>query len=342
MTMLLEEPREETPPPPVEEIRACATCGAEMASDQDWCLSCGTAAPGRLGTRPGTRAAGMIVSLVLLLCGGAVAASYAALSDDASRQAAKPAGPSGAPVAQVPSTSTPAAPGATVPTIPTTPTAPTLTSPPITATPTIPKSSTSAPPITLPNSTSTPTISTPSSTTPSTTKTTKTKPTPSTSTKDDEPAAIDLPADSVKLYDPYARVTQQTDPADAYDSSTSSAYSVTAKEGERMGLGVVVDLEDPKAVEVLELATDTPGFRAEIYATDADELPPDILDTRWAHIRDRSRVDETSIAGNKAGDGKERIVLGGGSAKYRYYVLWLTTPPDAGPTVRLKDLELLG
>ena len=33
--------------------RACATCGAPLADGQDWCLECGTAAPGRLGGAPG-------------------------------------------------------------------------------------------------------------------------------------------------------------------------------------------------------------------------------------------------------------------------------------------------
>jgi hypothetical protein len=43
-----------------------------MAQEQDWCLSCGTAAPGRLGERPGWRAAltvlGATLALVAVYC----------------------------------------------------------------------------------------------------------------------------------------------------------------------------------------------------------------------------------------------------------------------------------
>lgn len=362
MTMLVHERQPEAAPPEPETpapeasapARTCSTCGTEMAVDQDWCLSCGTAAPGRLGNRPGMRAASTIVMVVALLTGGAVAASYAALSDDANRQVAQPAGPSGSPVAQVPPTTDPASGTPVTPvtpegttSVPTTPTVPSVTAP------SIPNTGATAPPIKLPTTqsqtpfkiTGGPTTTT--NTQPSTTTNQPTTSTPSSTTKQPttstkaEPTAIDFPADSVALYDPYSRLADQTDPADAYDSSAKTSYSVTAKDGAKMGLGVVVDLERAKAVKELELTTDTPGFRVEIYATDSDELPPDILDTRWAHIKDRSRVDETKTAGNKAGDRKERVVLGAGTVKYRYYVLWLTTPPKAGPTVRLQDLKLL-
>jgi len=44
---------------------ACETCGAGMAPGQDWCLECGTAAPGRLGaSRSGWRSAFTVVALV--------------------------------------------------------------------------------------------------------------------------------------------------------------------------------------------------------------------------------------------------------------------------------------
>jgi len=69
----------------------------------------------------------------------------------------------------------------------------------------------------------------------------------------------------------------------------------------------------------------------EVYATDSDELPPDVLDTRWAHIKNRSDVGSN-----------ERIVLGGGSTKYRHVLLWLTNPGDSGSKVRIAEAKLLG
>ncbi|HWH66167.1 MAG TPA: hypothetical protein VNS99_08705, partial [Gaiellales bacterium] len=47
----------EQPASPPEATEACRTCGAPMEPGQDWCLNCGTAATGRLGERPGWRAA---------------------------------------------------------------------------------------------------------------------------------------------------------------------------------------------------------------------------------------------------------------------------------------------
>ena len=73
----------------------------------------------------------------------------------------------------------------------------------------------------------------------------------------------------------------------------------------------------------------------EIYATDETELPPDILDTRWSHIKDVSNV------GAKH-DGKQTIVLGAGSTKYRNVLLWFTQPPTDGPRLRIAELKLLG
>jgi len=64
---------DETTPTP---DRPCRSCGTALVPAQDWCLECGTAAPGRLTgpSRAGFRAAATIVSTVLVLVGGAVAA----------------------------------------------------------------------------------------------------------------------------------------------------------------------------------------------------------------------------------------------------------------------------
>src|SRR4051794_5181823 len=73
--------------------RACGSCGAAMIDGQDWCLECGPAAPGRLGRRPGMRAALTVAALTVVLVCGAVTAGYAALSGDAGRDAVAAAGP---------------------------------------------------------------------------------------------------------------------------------------------------------------------------------------------------------------------------------------------------------
>src|SRR4051794_14148695 len=89
MTLLLRdpdakaaEPDAETPPEATPEVRACPRCSAPLEPEQDWCLQCGEAQPGRLSSLPGKRAAATVLALTTLMVGGAVAASYAALNED--------------------------------------------------------------------------------------------------------------------------------------------------------------------------------------------------------------------------------------------------------------------
>jgi hypothetical protein len=97
----------------------------------------------------------------------------------------------------------------------------------------------------------------------------------------------------------------------------------------------VVDLGKLQGVRQINLQTPTPGFRVEVYATDETTPPPDILDTRWSHIKDVSDVGAKD-------DGKQKIVLGAGTSKYRNVLLWFTQPPTDGPRLRIAELELLG
>ena len=304
-----EPPRAETP------VRACASCGAAMAAGQDWCLECGAAAPGRLGRRPGMRAAATVVALTLALVAGAVTAGYAAINGDAGRDVAKPPAASGAPIAQAPP-STPVAP-------------PPTTAAPATPLPTVKPPQSSTPPVSHP---STPAPSAPAAPAPATsTPSTPANTTPST------PAAptiepIDLGADAASLYDPYTRSTANGDPADAYDGDATTAWKVTATgDGQDMQVGLVVDLSKKRSIKQLDLQTSTPGFRVETYAADTAELPPDILDTRWAHLHNQSGVPK-----------KTQIALASDNHKYRYVLLWFTTPPKKAPTVKINELKILG
>jgi hypothetical protein len=304
--------------------RTCEQCGAGLAAGQDWCLECGTAAPGRLGRRPGMRAATTVVGLTLALVAGAVTAGYAAISGDAGRDVAKPPAASGAPIAQAPP-STPVAPPATAAAAaPATPLP--KVAPPKTATPApaVSHPATPAPP------TSTPATPAPSTSAPSTPATT----TPSKPSKPAAPAIepIDLGADAASLYDPYTRSTANSDPADAYDGDSTTAWKVTAVgDGQDMQVGLVVDLSKKRSIKQLKLQTSTPGFRIETYAADTAQLPPDILDTRWAHLHNQSAVPKQA-----------QVALASDSHKYRYVLLWFTTPPKKGPTVKINDIKILG
>ncbi|PTL58695.1 hypothetical protein [Paraconexibacter algicola] len=338
--------------------RVCDTCGSTMAAEQDWCLECGTAAPGRLGTRPGLRAMLSVAGATLLLAGGAITASYAALSEDAKIDAGGPAPAAAGPIAQavpdLPPASVPPAPtgAAGAPAAPTGAAAlPTVTLPEATkpapstpVTPVVP--STPITPVTPSGGGSTDTDTGSSGGSGSTgggsdsgTDTT----TEEDDTKETTPSltAIELGADTVSIYDPYGRVTAKGDPVDAYDNDRDTAFRVsTADPAKPMGVGLVIDLEKATKVRAIELLTDTPGYRVELYGTKSSEIPKDVIDTRWEHYADRSKVDESTKDGNVADDAKERISLRG-VRDARYVLVWITTPPTKSPTVRIQELSLL-
>ena len=315
-----------------------------MERHQDWCLECGTAAPGRLGgVRPGWRAVTTTLALTLVLVGGAGAASYAALSSDANREAIAAAPLDGAPVAQAPP-AVPAPPAPVVP-APVAPVAPApAPAPPAPAPPVAPPVSPVAPAgpkltaqVTPPKSPS-PSPSTsqravPRSDVPaagSRGKGTNAEGESSAPAKKLEPIA--LGAGALSVYDPYKRLVSSGNPAKAHDGDARTTFTLNAPDdGRELQVGVVIDLKAAKQVRGVELTTTTRGGRVEVYATDGSALPPDVLDTRWDHPGSRSDV-----------DGVERIVFPKGGDAYRYVTLWFTTPPEGTTRVGLAEVTLLG
>jgi hypothetical protein len=312
-----EEPRFERPQE--APVRPCANCGAGLAAGQDWCLECGTAAPGRLGRRPGMRAAATVVALTVALVAGAVTAGYAAINGDAGREVAKPPVASGAPIAQAPPATptappaTPAAPAAPLPRV-----APPKTAAPAPAPahPVAPAPAAHTPPAPAAPTHTTPTTSTPAHTPPAVTG----------------PQPIDLGADAAQLYDPYKRAASSSDPADSYDDDPTTAWKVsTPADGKEMQLGLIVDLGKKRSIKQLDLQTSTPGFDVELYAADTAQAPPDILDTRWAHLHNGDGVAK-----------KDSVRLASDSHKYRWVLMWFTAPPQKAPTVKISEFKILG
>lgn len=167
-----------------------------------------------------------------------------------------------------------------------------------------------------------------------------------------ELSLIKIPAGAGALYDPSARGTSladdPSDPAAVYDADDESSWAVTSSGEGDLLVGYVVDLGRDRSLQQLELLTDTPGFRAEIFGAAVDELPTQVTDPSWTALKSRDNVDGTSKEEGKAGDGTERITIGDGSEKYRYVLIWFTKPaPVVAPdppsrTVRLFDLKLYG
>ncbi|MEP6953980.1 MAG: hypothetical protein ABI950_07980 [Solirubrobacteraceae bacterium] len=304
-----------------------------MAPEQDWCLNCGAAAPGRLSEKPGWRAFSTIAVLTALLVLGAAAASFAALSSDKRKpavatapaqvaQAAPPAAvaPPATPVTPPASTKKAALPkvkapaGASAGTSPVTPVKPTSALPKTPA----PVPSSSAPRSTT-SSPTTPTSTTPRTTTP--------KPT--------APVAIKLDPSAGSTYDPSGRAAATGDAGKALDGDASTSWYLDPSTTEGpIGAGYTINLGEQRAVKRIQLTTTTPGFRVEVYATDEATPPPEITDTRWSHITNASNVG--------SGSGTQTIVVGGGTSKYQTVLLWVTQRPTDGARVRFSELKVLG
>jgi hypothetical protein len=122
-------------------------------------------------------------------------------------------------------------------------------------------------------------------------------------------------------------------PGKALDEDGSTSWYVDPAPGDTVAMGFALDLGEARGIKSVDITTPTPGFRVEVYATDEATPPPTILDTRWAHITDKSDVGE---------GGKAHIVLGAGTSKYRTLLLWITQPPADGARVRIAELKVFG
>lgn len=88
-------------PPPATE-RACPRCGASLAPDQEWCLSCGTAVGTRIAPTPRWRVPVLLIGGLLALIAAALVLALVELSGDPQPVAKAPgataaATPAGAP-----------------------------------------------------------------------------------------------------------------------------------------------------------------------------------------------------------------------------------------------------
>ena len=104
-----------TPPPATE--RACPRCGASLAADQEWCLSCGTAVGTRIAPTPRWRVPIALVGTLVALIAAALILALVELSGDpqpianapSTTPTATPAGDGGSAAPVVGETPTPAA-----------------------------------------------------------------------------------------------------------------------------------------------------------------------------------------------------------------------------------------
>ncbi|MGI8731319.1 MAG: hypothetical protein ACR2LK_15295 [Solirubrobacteraceae bacterium] len=333
----------------------CHACASAMKPGQDWCLECGTAAPGRLGARSGLRAAFAVVTVTLLLVGGAVTASYAALSNDAQRTASAPAAGSGEPIAV-----TPAA-GADAPPVTPGETGPGVTAPangdrakPQDGTPIIPieppepakNTPLKIPPPSgggIPAAPKAPAAGKSKAPSGGKSKTPSGGDAPAggEAASAPKPEIVKFKKGAAGTYDPYERAGAEFGPAkNAIDNKKQTVWDVTVPaDGKPIGAGLLLDLGKRYDLRALTIDTPTEGFNIEIYgAVSAKQTPVDILDKRWEHITDIKAGDD----GRGVTDGKI-IPLLKSKAKQRLLLIYITKPSEPkDPRVAIGNVTVAG
>ncbi len=315
-----------------------------MAPGQEWCLQCGSGAPGSLdASGPSWRSAAAILTATAVLVLGAAAAAYAALNKEGSRRAT----PTVLAVATTPTAAT------QTPTTPITPT-PTPTTPGASATPT-PKASETPPaanplvstgtakppkiPLTAPTPKSSgTTTSTPAS--PSSKESTPTTTTPAAggegggeAATEPQPTAIVLDPTAAKTYNPYAYPASEFgDPSLAIDGDTSTEWTaqVNPAVAPKMAEGLAIDLNSPQRLSAIELVTSTPGMSIQVYGAKTSTLPTSITDPSWVQLTPYLTVKKHH----------EHIKLQDSGKGFRFITLWISKAPAAASHVSVNELEL--
>jgi hypothetical protein len=303
-------------PAPAAAERKCKKCGAAMEGAQEWCLQCGTPAPGSLGTHtPSWRSGAIVLAATALLALGAAGAAYAALTKTKVRHVV---------VVQVPAATAPAA--------ATPPPAATPTTPATTATPQPAVPTTAVKPPKIPVTASTPTSTTApkATTTPPPAKTTPTTTPKSTAPKKAAagnptaalPPALLLDTNSVATYNPEGYPVETFgDPTLTVDGDTSTGWTaqVNPAIAPKMAVGLLIDLNAAKKLSALQLITSTPGMTVQVFGTAASTAPAAITDPGW-----------TALSPHKLQKERHTLIKLSDSTKaFGMLALWITGAPPA-------------
>ncbi len=301
-----------------------------MQDSQEWCLQCGTPAPGSLGTHtPSWRSSALVLGATALLALGAAGAAYAALTKTKVRHVV---------VVQVPAAATASA---------TPPPAATPTTPPTTPTPkpAVPTTTVKPPkiPLTAPTPAATPkaTSTAPATTTPTTTpKSTAPKKPAASNPAASLPPALLLDTNSVATYNPEGYPAETFgDPTLTVDGDTSTAWTaqVDPAIAPKMAVGLLINLNVPQKLSALQLITSTPGMSVQVFGTAASTAPTTISDPGWTPLSPHQLQKERHT----------HINLSDSTKAFRVLALWITGAPPASigtPTspgrVSVNEVEL--
>jgi len=308
--------------PPAPPERACAECGAAMATSQDWCLQCGAGAPGSIGS-PGWRSAATILAATALLALGAAAAGYAALT--------KKSTPAAVVIARTapPAATTPAA-----PTAPVTPGTPTTIAP-------LPPTPTVKPPK-IPLTVKTPTVAPTFTPIKPTTTPAGTTSTPTTTATGGagatEPTAILLDTNAASTYNPYGYPAGEFgDPSLAIDGDTSTGWTAQVQPtmAPKLAEGVLLDLKSRMKLGSAKLTTASPGMTVQLYGANTQTAPASITDPAWVPLSHSQLVHKRHVL----------IKLLQPKQAFRFITLWISRAPASSTAqapghVSVNELEL--
>jgi hypothetical protein len=313
--------------------RACANCGEPLAAGQDWCLKCGTAAPGSLiSPSPGWRSGVAVLGAVGLLIAGAGAAAYAAFGK--SEHKARPARSA---LASVPATAVPGPVATPTPAVPSpVPPAPKLGTP-TTIKPALPL--TKPPKIVVPAITPKPASTPTPALTPTHITTTPSKPSSGGSTPQPEPEpkskAILLDTNAASTYNPSALPASNFgDPSLAIDGEPSTGWTALADPAAapKIVAGLAIDLRTPQRLGSAALITSTPGMTVQLYGAAGSTLPAALADPAWV------RLSPALVAKKR----RMRLTLEAPKRAFHFVLLWISKAPagSAGSSRRVSVNEI--
>lgn len=331
-------------------VRACDRCGTICSADQEWCLACGVRMSAVSQRLPGLRAAGVVVSLAVLLAGGAAAASYAALRSDTPTTAAAPAGPAGTPVTPSPTPPpvTPAEDQAALP--PVDEELPPIEDPglgdtlddPVTdpdlgpdasadlpADPVVPDTSGDVPPADTGGD------ATDATDDPGTDSGTGGKTDTGTGDKtetEDPTGPIELASGQGSLYDPDGIVTDRGDESRAIDGNVKTSWQATLAEGKTGEFGYVLDFDAATALKTMTLHSPTKGLKVKVLGTTRATLPETTTDAKWVELAPLKTL--------KGGAGASTDFALDGAKKLRHVLVLVTETPGTPAVSQINEIQL--
>jgi eukaryotic-like serine/threonine-protein kinase len=102
---------------------------------------------------------------------------------------------------------------------------------------------------------------------------------------------------------------------------------------QKAGVGLYVDAGRPRAAQEIVVYTQTPGWRAQIWASNS---PPD------PYVFKTGSGGWTQLAQVAAVQRKQPIALSTGKTGYRYYLVWITQLPPGKILAAINEIALYG